>query len=165
MNQAETTLQWIDDVNGGAIRYVNAEANFALVGKESVRAAEAAILGKRKVDDRELIAVDLLGRNSGNFHNCASNVSMRGFESSQCFGFIVQNIDARDPPDESVPANAARFKRCKLLDRGLLSRRGIGRDAKRSRAILMSFRDAYPWRSCHCLYGRFSTESRAEPNC
>ena len=59
MNQAETTLQWIDDVNGGAIRYVNAEANFALVGKESVRAAEAAILGKRKVDDRELIAVDL----------------------------------------------------------------------------------------------------------
>ena len=63
MNQAETTLQWIDDVNGGAIRYVNAEANFALVGKESVHAAEAAILGKRKVDDRELIAVDLLGRN------------------------------------------------------------------------------------------------------
>ncbi len=60
MNQAETTLQWIDDVNGSAIRYVNAEANFALVGKESVRAAEAAILGKRKVDDRELVAVDLL---------------------------------------------------------------------------------------------------------
>ena len=60
VNQAETTLQWIDDVNGGAIRYVNAEANFALVGKESVRAAEAAILGKRKVDDRELVAVHLL---------------------------------------------------------------------------------------------------------
>ena len=59
MNQAETTLQWIDDVNGGAIRYVNAEANFALVGKESVRTAETAILGKRKVDDRELVAVDL----------------------------------------------------------------------------------------------------------
>ena len=59
MNQAETTLQWIDDVNGGAIRYVNAEANFALVGKESVRAVEATILGERKVDNRELIAVDL----------------------------------------------------------------------------------------------------------
>ena len=59
MNQAKTRFYWIDDINGGAIRYVNAEANFALVGKESVRAVEATILGKRKVDNRELIAVDL----------------------------------------------------------------------------------------------------------
>lgn len=50
---------------------------------------------------------------------------MRGFESSQCFVFIVRNIDASDPADKRVPAHAARFKRGKLLDDGLRFRRAI----------------------------------------
>jgi len=167
MDETDRRRFWIDNINRATIGDMNAEQNFPLIRDKTVAPGEMPVRVHWRIDSGDFVAVNLFcGKQRPTFNtNCASNVSMRGFESSQCFGFIVQNIDARDSPDESVPANAARFKRCKLLDRRLLSRRGIGRDAKRSRAILMSFRDACRWRSCHCLYGRFSTGSRAEPNC
>ena len=139
---------WIDNINRATIGDMNAEQNFPLVRDDSVATGELSAQFNWSIDNRNFVSVNLFcGKQRPIFHtNFASNVSMRGFESSQCPGFIVRNVDAGDPPDKSVPANAARFKRCELLNRRLLSRRAIGRDAKRGRAISMSFRDAFQWR-------------------
>ncbi len=148
MDETDGRPFWIDNINRATIGDMNAEQNFPLVRDDSVATGELSAQSNWSIDNRNFVSVNLFcGKQRPTFHtNFASNVSMRGFESSQCPGFIVRNIDAGDPPDKSVPANAARFKRCELLNRRLLSRRAIGRDAKRGRAISMSFRDAFQWR-------------------
>ena len=148
MDETDGRCFWIDNINRATIGDMNAEQNFPLVRDDSVATGELSAQSNWSIDNRNFVSVNLFcGKQRPTSHtNFASNVSMRGFESSQCFGFIVRNIDSCDPPDESVPANAARFKRCELLNRRLVSRRAIGRDAKRGRAISMSFRDAFQWR-------------------
>jgi hypothetical protein len=145
MDETDGRGFWIDNINRATIGDMDAEQNFPLIRDDSVATGELFARFNWSIDNRNFVSVNLFrGKQRPTFNtNYASNVSMCSFESPQCFGFIVRHIDARDPPDKSVPANAARFKRCKLLDRRLLSRRGIGRDAKRSRAISMSFRDAF----------------------
>jgi hypothetical protein len=148
MDKSDGRRFWVDNVNRATIGNMNAEKNFSLVRDEAVATVELLARFNWSIDNRNSVSVNLFGgKQRPTFHtNFASNVSMRGFESPQRFGFIVRNIDSGDPPDESVPANAARFKRRKLLDGRLLSRRAISRDAKRGRAISMSFRDAFQWR-------------------
>ncbi len=164
MDKTDGRRFWIDNINRATIGDMNAEQNFPLVRRDSIATGELSARFNWSIDNRNFVSVNLFrGKQRPTFHtNLASNVSMRSFESSQCFGFIVRNIDAGDPPDESVPANAARFKGRKLLDGRLFARRAIGRDAKRGRAISMTFRDAFPWHRRHCPFRRFSTESRAE---
>lgn len=145
MDESDGRGFWIDNINRATIGDMNAEQNFPLVRDDSVAPGELSARFNWSIDNRNFVSVNLFrGKQRPTFNtNFASNVSMRGFESPQCFGFIVRNIDAGDPPDERVPANAARFQRRKLLGRRLLARRAIGRDAERSRAISMSFRDAF----------------------
>ena len=166
MDETDGRRFWIDNINRATIGDMNAEQNFALVCDDSVATGELLARFNWSIDNLNFVSVNLFrGKQRPTFHtNFASNVSMRGVEPSQCFGFIVRNIDSSDPPDESVPANAARPQRRKLLDHRLLSRRAISRDAKRGRTISMTFRDAFRWHRRHCPFRRFSTESRAEPD-
>ena len=135
MNETDGRRFSIDNINRATIGDMNAEQNFPPVGDDSIATGELSARFKRSIDNRNFVSVNLFrGQQGPTFHpKFASNVSMRGFESSQCFGFIMRNIDSGNPPDESVPANAARFKRCKLFDRRLLAWCAIGRDAKRGR--------------------------------
>src|SRR6266705_5493758 len=113
MDKTDGRRFWIDNVNRATIGDMNAEQNFSLVGDNAVATVELFARFNWSVDNRNFVAVNLFrGKQRPTFHtNFASNVSMRSFESSQYPGFIVRNIDAGDPPDKSVPAHAARFKR------------------------------------------------------
>jgi hypothetical protein len=106
MDEADGGRDRIDNVNGAAIGHVNAEGDAALIGDETVATRQVPVGFERLVDNFNLVAVNLVGREQrpAAHTNRFTNFMMNRIESAQDLGFVVRDIDAGDASGKSVPA-------------------------------------------------------------
>lgn len=108
----------IDNVDGTAIGDVNAERDAALICDESVATGEFLVRCWRLIDNRDFVAVDLLGGKQRPFGqtDLAANFAMRSVETAQDLCLVVRDINARDAAGESVNAIRQRTERVETFE-------------------------------------------------
>ena len=84
MHEANSERDWIDKVNRAAIGHVNPERDFALIGDEAVATGEFFTRCLCKIDNRDLVAVNLFGGEQWPVSHSerAANFKMRGIEAA-----------------------------------------------------------------------------------
>jgi hypothetical protein len=119
MHQADHRLFWIDKINGAAIGNVNAKRDLSQIRYDSIATGEFFVARHRKIDNRDLVAMDLLRSQERpiGHSNLASDLPMNTVEPAKRFSFIVRNVDAGNTFDERVPAHASVVQGGKVLDR------------------------------------------------
>src|ERR1700730_8377667 len=150
MDEADGRCGWIDNVNGTTVGYMNAERDPSLIGDEPVRAGEMFVRLYGKIDNCNLITMDLLGRQQRPIADTdgAPNFCVRRVQTLQHLFFVMRNIDARNAAREDVATDFDCFERRKLLER-------------KPRVSAIRWSCVCRLRSCHCSCRRLTILSRA----
>jgi hypothetical protein len=119
MDETDGGCPRIDKINRAAVSDMNAERDTALACNQSVAAGELFVVVDWKIDNCDLVAMDLLDRHKWPISktDLAADFPVRVFQPAQSFGFVMRNVDPGDALNESSPTNAWSIKRRKMFDR------------------------------------------------
>jgi len=119
MDEANCRCFWIDNVNRTAIGHMNTKCDLFLTRDDSVATGEFFVARDGLIDDRDFVAVNLLGGEKRPFRHSdlISHFTMNSIEALQCLRFVMGNIDSGNSLDESVTTKFDRLKRWKIFDR------------------------------------------------
>src|SRR6202171_3443833 len=150
MDKADGRGAWIDNVNGAAIGDMDAERVLSLVGDKPVRASEMFVCLYGKIDNCNLITMDLLGRQQWPiaYANRAPDFCVGGVQTLQHLFLVMRDLDAGNSAREDVTTDFDRLARGKLLER-------------KTRLSAIRWFCVCRLRSCHCSCRRLTILSRA----
>lgn len=121
MHQADRIAHGIGEINGAAIRDVNAEAKAALICDQAITAVKTLVLRGRPIDKTDALSVHLLRDNEGRAAESMSppDFPMNAVQPSERFHFIVRHLDIGDTQCETVNDVVQRAERRELFSRKL----------------------------------------------
>jgi hypothetical protein len=96
MHQANHAPNRIDEKNGAAIGYVNAEANAALICDKSITVLKTFGAADGRIDDSDFFSVDLLRGNERHLNEtmCGADFPMDAVKPRERFRLVVRHLEA-----------------------------------------------------------------------
>jgi hypothetical protein len=104
MDETDRWADWVNQINGTAIRDVNAEANSSPISYKAVAALKATVCRYCRIDVRHISAVNLLRRDERHHSEAMriTDLAVQAIQPRQCFRLVVRHLDAGHAQRETV---------------------------------------------------------------
>jgi hypothetical protein len=121
MHETNRAANRINEKNRTAISNVNAEADAALTGNQSVAVLETFVSANCRIDQGDIFSMDLPRGHERQISEpvSAADFSMHCIQAREGFRLVVRELDARDTQRETMNDLGQRIQRRELFSRKL----------------------------------------------